>query len=288
MEGLVTVVVAVMVPWILPDSPQLAGWLTPAEKTFIDTRLARDSGTEQGRVHTHDGYSWKSIRTALFDWKIWFCCLIYNGGSITIYGFTYTVPTIIVELGYTASRAQLMTIPLYFCGAVSTVAFARWSDKKRLRWPSIVIPYSIALIGFIGLISVPHPKLPGLTYGLLFLIPIGVYPPIVALISWVSNNLSPTWVRAVGMAVLITGGNFGGAIGSNIFLQQQKPRYWLGYGFSIAILTTAIILTFVLRWVYLRTNKARDAMDVNEIRARYTEEELRDMGDKSPLYRYVF
>lgn len=28
-------------------------------------------------------------------------------------------------------------------------------------------------------------------------------------------------------------------------------------------------------------------MDLDEIRARYTEQELLEMGDKSPLYRYV-
>ena len=191
MEGIVTVAVAVTVPWILPDSPQLCNWLTPAEKAFIDRRLARDSGTSEGRVQTQEGYSWRSIKSALLDWKIWFCCLIYNGASITIYGFTYTVPTIIVELGYTASRAQLMTIPLYLGGVIATVAFARFSDKKKLRWPSIVIPFAIALVGFIGLIAIPHPKLPG----------------------WVGNNLAPTWKRAVGMGLLITLGNYGGAVG---------------------------------------------------------------------------
>lgn len=199
LEGAVTVAVAVAVPWILPDSPQICSFLTPEEKAFVDRRLAHDAGTQQGRVATHEGYQLSSIKAALFDWKIWFCCLIYNGGSIPIYGFTYTVPAVIVELGYTGEQAQLLTIPLYIGGVISTIAFSLYSDKKRVRWHSIVVPFSIALIGFIGLISVPHPKLPGLTYGLLFCIPIGVYPPIVALISWVGNNLSPTWKRATGM-----------------------------------------------------------------------------------------
>ncbi|KAK5938679.1 hypothetical protein PMZ80_008870 [Knufia obscura] len=287
MEGIVTVALGVAVPWILPDSPQLCTFLTPAEKAFIDRRLARDSGTEHGKLQTQEGYQFSSVKNALLDWKIWFCCLIYNGGSIPIYGFTYTVPTIITELGYTGQQAQLLTMPPYFCGAIATVVFSYLADKKRIRWPFIVIPYSIALIGFIGLISIPHPRYPGLTYGLLFLIPIGVYPPIVALISWVGNNLSPTWKRATGMALLITLGNYGGAIGSNIFLQKQKPHYWLGYGFSIGILAVAIVSTFIIRWTYLRINKSRDSMDLDEIRARYTEQELLEMGDKSPLYRYV-
>lgn len=319
-EGIVTVVLGAAVPWLLPDSPDLCTFLTPEEKAFINRRLAFDSGGE-AKLQTKDGYNLRAITSALLDWKIWFCCLIYNGASITIYGFTYTVPTIITELGYTGEQAQLLTMPLYFGGVIATIVFSWLSDKKRVRWPFIVIPFSISLIGFIGLISVPHPRLPGLTYGLLFCIPIGSYPPVVALISWVGNNLSPTWKRATGMALLITLGNYGkslslygstlprrivnhdryqcysnirsltstgGAIGSNIFLANQKPHYWLGYGFCIGIQVVAIISTFILRATYLRINKQRDAMDVNDIKARYTEQELMEMGDRSPLYRYVF
>jgi hypothetical protein len=36
-----------------------------------------------------------------------------------------------------------------------------------------------------------------------------------------------------------------------------------------------------------RTNRLRDAMSVEEIRERYSEEDLLFLGDKSPLYRYV-
>lgn len=80
MEGIVTVALGVAVPWILPDSPQLCTFLTPAEKAFIDRRLARDSGTEHGKLQTQEGYQFSSVKNALLDWKIWFCCLIYNGG----------------------------------------------------------------------------------------------------------------------------------------------------------------------------------------------------------------
>jgi hypothetical protein len=73
------------------------------------------------------------------------------------------------------------------------------------------------------------------------------------------------------------------------------------------MVTAAIISTFVLRIAYGMLNKKRDQMSEEEIRAKYTEgksllreryptireltlcfaEELLDLGDKSPLYRYV-
>ena len=88
----------------------------------------------------------------------------------------------------------------------------------------------------------------------------------------------------------------------SIFLQSQKPYYWLGYGMGIGLTFAAVVSTFILRFAYSRANKKRDAMSEEEIRAKYTEEEIlgkvsssasenllmfEDMGDKSPLYRYV-
>lgn len=107
------------------------------------------------------------------------------------------------------------------------------------------------------------------------------------------------------MAVLMTLGNLGGAIGSNIFLSTQSPTYWLGYGFSLGSVSCAIAATFLLRFFCLRENKKRELMDAHEVQAQYTEgmldssrllenrqsnlttEQLLDMGDKSPLFRYV-
>lgn len=136
--------------------------------------------------------------------------------------------------------------------------------------------------------------------------PSGVYPGVLSLIAWISNNLSPTWKRAVGMAMMITLGNIGGIVGSNIYYAREAPNYWSGYGTSLAFLLAAIASTFVLRWSYASDNRRRDAMSPEEIREKYTEgesreipemneheltkcaaEELRALGDRSPLYRYV-
>lgn len=209
------------------------------------------------------------------------------GDSITLYGFTYSAPSIINGLGYSAANAQLLTMPIYIVGAISTITVSWLADRYRTRWVFIVGPYTVAMCAFVALLAIPHPRYPGLTYAFLFAIPAGVYPPLITILSWVGNNLAPTWKRAVGMALLISVGNLGGAIGSNIFLASQAPTYRLGYGFGLAILAAANLATLVLRWSYDKENKARDAMDETEIRATYSERELMELGDKSPLYRYV-
>ncbi|EXJ82987.1 hypothetical protein A1O3_06804 [Capronia epimyces CBS 606.96] len=287
LEGILTTMVGCTLPWTLPDSPETASFLSVAEKDFINRRLVQDAGTSAGRVRTRERFQWRYLRAALADWKIYFAVIIYWGNSIVLYAFTYAAPSIILELGYTAAQAQLLTIPIYFLGAVSTIFFSVLADRHQTRWPFIVAPFSLALVGLIGLLAVPHPHLPGLTYAFLFTIPAGVYPPLIGCLSWVGNNLAPTWKRAIGMALLISLGNLGGAIGSNIFLANQAPHYWLGYGIATGIVAAAIASTLVLRVAYGLLNKKRDLLDEEEVKAQYTEDELLDLGDKSPLYRYV-
>ncbi|EKG17513.1 Major facilitator superfamily [Macrophomina phaseolina MS6] len=288
LEGIVTVVIGVMCFKLLPDSPESASFLQPDERQFIVHRLQTDSGTRTGHVETADLFHWPTIRSALMEWKIWFAIIIYWGNSISLYGFTYSAPSVILGLGYSAANAQLLTIPIYVLGVIATIAVSYCADKYRTRWPFIVGPYCIAAAGFLGLLCIPHPRLPGLTYAFLFCIPAGVYPPLIGVLSWIGNNLAPSWKRAIGMALLISMGNLGGAIGSNVYLEDQKPHYWLGFGFGLGISVAAIVATLVLKMAFETLNRKKEEMGTEEeIRARFSEDDLLRMGDKSPLFRYI-
>jgi hypothetical protein len=93
------------------------------------------------------------------------------------------------------------------------------------------------------------------------------------------------------MALLISVGNWGGIAGSNIYLSRQAPKYPVGFGVSLAMAVIAIAVAYFLRVAFRRENRKRDARLAVEgedaIRAKYTEQELLDMGDKSPFFRYT-
>lgn len=183
------------------------------------------------------------------------------------------MPTIIRDLGYTAAQAQLLTVPPYVLGMITTVVTARLADKYRKRWPFIIFPYMIAAVGFLGLLAIPHPAYPGLTYGWLFWVTAGLYPPVITMASWLGNNLAPTWKRSIGIALGISLANAGGLIGSNIFIAEQAPRYWLGYGLCLTFVVIAILATLVLRYAYKRANTKRDQLSETDIRSKYTDRE---------------
>ena len=73
------------------------------------------------------------------------------------------------------------------------------------------------------------------------------------------------------MALSLMMANFGGAVGSNIFLASEKPRYWTGYGLCLGFQVFAIFCTLFLRYVYERKNRQRDRLTEEEISEKYTE-----------------
>lgn len=85
LEGALTVAVGLAIPFILPDSPERASWLTVEEKKFLRHRLEQDSGTKEGRVETLDHFKFKFLWAALSDWKIWFTIFIYWGNTYVLY-----------------------------------------------------------------------------------------------------------------------------------------------------------------------------------------------------------
>lgn len=187
-------------------------------------------------------------------------------------------------------RANTM-VQVYLAAVIAVLVVAFWSDRAKSRTPFIMGGYSVAVIGFIGQLAIPHTRLTGVTYFFLFLIAIGLYSPYVCIVCLCANNLAPSSKRAVGMALMITVGNLGGIVGSNIYLAKQAPKYPAGFGTCLAVICCSIITTFLLRLNLKKENERRDAFMVGktpeEVAAAYTEEELLALGDKSPFFRYT-
>lgn len=307
-EGLVPVALSFIIWKVLPNSPETAAFLTQPERDLLVRRLQDDSGSGQGKATNNDKMGKKHIIAGLSDWKIWAGVVIFWGNTVGVYGyatrqlvhyahcadihrFTATVPTVINGLGYSSANAQLLTIPIYVFAAIVTIIWAWGSDLTQKRSPWIIGGYSIAIVGFIAQLAIPHPRYPGVTYGFLFPVAAGLYCPFTCLVAWVANSLAPSSKRAVGMALLISVGNMGGIMGSNIYLAREKPKYTTGFAASLSMCVAAIAMTFVLRWAYGRENRKRDQLlqehGEEAIRAKYTEEDLLMLGDKSPFFRYT-
>lgn len=199
------------------------------------------------------------------------------------------MPAIVKGMGFKNRDAQLMTAPPYIAGAIATIISSKLSDRFYRRYPFIVGAWFLCIIGFAVIMSYGDKTSEnvGPSYFSVFLICMGLFPANPAMSSWTANNITPQSKRAVGIAFYSSVGALGGIIASFIYLDWEAPGYKSGYGTSLGVLAAGVIISTTLEAIYMRRNKIRDSLDPADIRAQYTEQQLSDMGDKSPLFRYT-
>lgn len=114
-------------------------WLEPDEIKYLELRQIARRKTRPDEFR-EKGFEKEIFLSVLGDWKIY--CLIFAFWSNVVpnYGLKFTMPQIMVNMGYGNAAAQLLTIPAYTVGAISAYVFAIFSDKFRWRMPFIVGP----------------------------------------------------------------------------------------------------------------------------------------------------
>ena len=176
--------------------------------------------------------------------------------SLPLYTLSLFLPTIITELGFTAAQAQLLTVPPYAFATILTIVVAILSEKTHRRAPFIIASSSLAILGYIILLSAPSKK-PGVSYlGTIFAAG-GIYPATAIVLSWPAANVSGQSKRATATAMTITIGNLGAVLGTQLYRPDTSPRWHLGHGFALGYLVCNILVVCTL-WACLnRENKAK-------------------------------
>ena len=78
-------------------------------------------------------------------------------------------------------------------------------------------------------------------------------------------------------------GNLAGAMASNFYRAQDAPNYYLGHSLDLGFCIAGIIAVLILRFSYAKVNERREVKGTGEM----TEQELSELGDKAPSFRYV-
>ncbi|KAF7796599.1 hypothetical protein EIP86_007781 [Pleurotus ostreatoroseus] len=117
----------------------------------------------------------------------------------------------------------------------------------------------------------------------------GSYAAFPGVVSWLGNNLAGQYKRGVGMALHIGIGNFAGAIASNIYRSQDAPTYTLGHGLELMFIGIGFVTVPIAVLIYTRINAKRDKLqqEMEEKGITLSPDELRDLGDRAPDFRYM-
>ncbi|KAJ4352809.1 hypothetical protein N0V95_003917 [Ascochyta clinopodiicola] len=287
LEGILTVIVAVLAYFTLYDFPETASFLTEEERAFVVYRLKYQGAlneTANGvRVAEDDSFQWKFVKSAFLDWQVWTSVCIYWGISCPLYGISLFLPSIIRGLGYTSSTAQLLTVPIYIAASILAIAVAWCSDRAGKRYPFILVCLCIMAVGFIMCIA---SKSPGVIYAGVFIVACALYPAFPGNVTWLSNNLAGSTKRATGQAIQIGVGGLAGAMASNFYRAEDAPHYILGHALELGFIGLGIVALLVTVFNYKRINAKRERQLSEGVHNGYTPEELSELGDRSMAFKY--
>jgi ACS family tartrate transporter-like MFS transporter len=236
-EGVPAVVLGVVVLFALPDGPNEARWLNPAERDALTAQLEDEARVEHS-VHT--------IRGALTDGRTWLLAAVYFAIPVELYALSFWLPQIIRSAsGGSDFRVGALSAIPYAVAAVGMVIVSRHSDHTAERRWHIAMS---AAIGGSSLI------LAGFFHGaaaaivLLSLAMLGL-----------TSMMGPFWAlataslggvgAAAGIALINSVGNIGGFVGPNIvgFVRSATRDFGTGLAIVGAILIAGGVLVLAVK-----------------------------------------
>ncbi|KAK7720959.1 hypothetical protein SLS64_001252 [Diaporthe eres] len=274
--------VAVAAYWFIHNYPDTAGFLTEKERAVIQARLSADSDSTHNEVFT-----WGNVTKALKDPKCWLYGFAFHTMSLPLYTYSLFLPSIIKSLGYTAARAQLLTIPPYAFAFITTLAVAILSERLNKRAIFVAGSAAFGAIGYIILLANTDPVgRPGIHYLGTFFAAGGIYPATALALSWPAINVSGQTKRAIANAMQISIGNCGAVLGTQLYRANDGPRYIVGHSFALGYLLANVVVSGLLYWILKKENTKREAIaeEVKEVG------QLDDwtLGDDDPRWRFQY
>lgn len=279
LEGIVTVLFGFASFWAVHDFPDEATFLSEQDRARVVRRLKQD----QQSSAEHEEFKMKYVWLAIKDYKMWLGMIIYMGCDMPLYAFSLFLPTIISELGYKTTKAQLLTVPPYAAAAILTITIGFIADRTKRRG---LCNICVSFLGIAGFAMLLGSQRPGVKYAGTFLGALGIYPCIANTISWVSNNIEGVYKRGVVLGFVIGWGNLNGIVSSNIYF--KAPKFTAGHAVVMAYMIVCLLGgSVVLELLLIRENRLRREGKRDAWAEGLTEKEAEKLGDRRPDFFYT-
>jgi MFS transporter, ACS family, tartrate transporter len=239
LEGLPTFFLALIIPALLPNSPNAAIWLDEDDKRLVAERLKREN------VEEH-----RDLLRALKDIRVITLCAVAFGVLFGIYGTGLWLPQIVASMGFSPLQTGIIVAVPYVLTIATMVWWGKSSDIKNERaWhtglPLVIAGAACALAVF------ARQDIASL---------IGLSIAVMALYSTLSPlSVIPLTVfggaaAAGAMALVFAVSSLGAFVGPAIIgaLRQQSGDYFSSIAALALVLTTAGVLVLLMGRVMAR------------------------------------
>ncbi|KAK4159105.1 major facilitator superfamily transporter [Cladorrhinum sp. PSN259] len=249
-EGAPTLILAAVLFFYLPDSPDTAKFLTAEEKEVARSRAILQSGQE-GKARL-GSINKEEILAALGSLQTVIPALMYFSCNVSFSSLPIFLPSILSSMGFTAIEAQGLTAPPYILAFLVCIGTTYLGDRIQQRGIIIIILSAIGGIGYVLLATFTSVAV---RYVGVFLAAAGVFPAIANILPWTLNNQGTDTKRGVGIAILNIIGQCGPLLGTRLFPVSGKPYYFKGVAVCSAFMFLNALLAAGLRWHFVKKNK---------------------------------
>lgn len=282
-EGGGTIICALFALWYLPRSATDAKFLTPEEKHLACLRLQIDSSAViDQKLNIRDAFR------VFKHWTSWAVLAIQICLGVPLQGVQLFLPVIVESLGYSTVKTNLYTVAPNICGAAVLLILAFCSDWTRWRFPFIALGFLFTFIGFVIYAAIDVEKDVSVAYFASFLMVWGTSAPSVLLDTWYNNNTANEGRRVILTSIAVPVANLMGVVSSNIFRNQDAPKYFPALITTAAFGGTGILLTLCLGFWMMWDNKRRDREQGLCLRARDIPTEYLAEGPASECFRWFY
>ncbi|MFD0933583.1 MFS transporter [Methylobacterium trifolii] len=235
--GLPALVLAVVVLRILPDGPEKAPWLAPAQRDWLARTLKHERDTGG---HVEHGNPFQ----ALLDKRVWMLASVYVAFPLAAYGLSYWLPTVVKGFGVSNTANGFINIIPWIVTAFALWWVPRHSARTGEQIWHVAGPGLIAAAALAASVVVPYPSL---QFAFLCVAAAGVFSA--QPVFW---SMPATFLKgasaAAGIAAINSVGNLGGFISQNAvpFIRDRTGSTFAPMYFLSACLTVGAILMFVV------------------------------------------
>ncbi|KAM0813640.1 putative Major facilitator superfamily (MFS) profile domain-containing protein [Seiridium cardinale] len=278
-EGILTMIVGAVAPIILPQSPSSSKRLTVREQWIAEERLRLEH-----KSYSNENVKPKHIKRAVFNIMNYICAGGFFLINVTVQGISVFMPTLLSELGWTSTKAQLYSVPPYVLASLVAIAIAFISDKTAMRGIYLA---AFTLLGITGFSVLRWSDNDNIKYMGVYFVAIGAFPGGPGFLSWGLNNSAGPAVRAVSGGYIVSLGTAGGILATWAYLSRDAPDFHIGHSINLGAQFITLVLS-LLGIAYCKwENRLRARGGRDHRLAGLTEEQQADLGYRHPDFRYI-
>jgi D-galactonate transporter len=235
-EAIPAILLGVVIYFFLDNRVAEAKWLSERERAAVISEIREEAVTK-----THF-----SIRSVFTSPRVWLFGAIFFGMEVGSYAIGFWQPTIIRQTGIKdAFHIGMLTTVPYTCALICMIFVGRHSDRTRERRWHVIVPNTVAALGFI-VCTQAGSNTPAAMFGLVLAVA-GVITGLAMFWALPTSFLGGN-AAAAGIALINCTGNLGGVFSPTIigFLKTYTGTLNSGLFLVAACMIASSVLILAL------------------------------------------